>query len=326
MSNGYRMRKRKRKRNSLILIAVMLLLCILASVYIVKLAKAGNDSPATADNETEMTDDAQQAEDAYAEDPEAADAEKDAGEESDESGDSAASHDKAAEHVYSLRGSQGDDELAMSAYERAVEAGSKYLEADMVVSADGTVYVAHDDYAKDMTGINGYFSGMTDGQIDATKTRAGYNIIKMSDLFDKFGDPVTYLIDIKYTSARNITAFTELVQKYGYEDNVIATSFYPDALSPLEATFPEMKKLYVCQDQATFNAALGFSYIDIMCVPKEIMFEDNLKAAHDNDKEFSVWTLNTEDEIKSAIEMGVDSYLTGDSELAIKAEEEYRTE
>ena len=309
-------RRKSRKNRKLILIIILLLLCLVAALYILKLTRSErpNDGAAETGTETET--------EAIAETGEEA---EEVAKEAEEIASEAVKA-KAASHVYSHRGSAGDDELSMDAYDRAVEAGSKYLEADMVVSASGTIYVAHDDYAKDMTGIDGYFSGMTDAQIDQTKTRNGYSIIKLSDLFDKYGDSVTYLIDIKYTSARNINAFADIVREYGYEENVIATSFYMNALGSLENSFPEMTKLFLCSDQATFNVASGTSYVDIVCVPKDFMTEDNLKAAHDNDKLFSAWTLNTEEEIKQAIDMGVDTYFTDDTALALRLEAENRTE
>lgn len=304
-------KRRNTRRKTLLTIIILLALCILATMYILALVR-GSDDQSQVDNEASTETEAvveEPQEDTVVEEEPEVDA-----------------HAEAAKHIYAHRGAGGEDELSAVAYEKAVAAGAKYIEADMVVSADGTIYVAHDDYAQDMTGIKGYFSGMTDGQIDALKTRAGNSIIKLSDLFDKYGDSVTYLIDIKYTSSRNIVAFNDIVQKYGYEDNVIATSFYLDALRAVENTFPDMKKCYLCSDQATFNAALGYNYTDIMCVPVSIMTEDNLKAAHDNDKVFSAWTLNTEDEIKSAIELGVDTYFTDDTALAIGLEEQFRTE
>lgn len=305
-------KRKKRNNNKLVAIIVMLILCIFASGYIIHLARNSGDQNLQ-DAETPEVTDTEQV------DEEAADKEA-------EEIAAAAVKERAASHVYSHRGSAGDDELSMAAYERAVEAGSKYIEADMVVSASGTIYVAHDDYARDMTGIDGYFSGMTDGQIDSTTTRNGNKIIKLTDLFDKYGDSVTYLIDIKYTSSRNIVAFVDTVKEYGFEDNVIATSFYMDALRSVANNFPEMKRLFLCSDQATFNVASATSYVDIVCVPKDLMTEDNLKAAHDQDKLFSAWTLNSEEEIMNAIEMGVDSYFTDETELAIRLETENRKE
>ena len=141
---------RRRGRNrKLITIIVLLLLCIMSAVYILAhFGESGNDS----------------AEEQAAENPAA---EETADEEVPETVEAGI----AASHIYSHRGSAGDDELTFAAYDRAVEAGSKYIEADIVVSGDGTVYVAHDDYALDMTGTGGYFSGMTDGQIEKLKTK-----------------------------------------------------------------------------------------------------------------------------------------------------------
>ena len=112
----------------------------------------------------------------------------------------------------------------------------------------------------------------------------------------------------------------------GFEDKVIAASSFFDVLRPLDETFPDMTKLYVCPDQATFELALDKDYVDIISVPKNIMTADNLKAAHDHGKKFSAWTLNTEAEISDAIDLGVDSYFTDDTALAIGLEKERRTE
>ena len=304
-------RRRRARRRKLLTVIVLLLLCVLAAVYI--LVHFGKHNSNTAQEPAAETPAAEET----AETPEeaAGTPEKDA-----------EAAERAASHVYSHRGSAGEDELTMAAYDRAVEAGSKYIEADIVVSENGTIYLSHDDNVIDMTGVNGYISGMVDSQIDGLKTKSGSNIVKLKELFDKYGDSVTYLVDIKYTSYRNIEAFTDIVKEYGFENNVIATSAYFDALRPLEDTFPDMPKLYVCSDQGTFALALDHDYVDIISVPKDLMTSDNLKAARDHGKKFSAWTLNTEKEITDAIALGVDAYFTDDSGLAIKLEEEYRTE
>ncbi len=297
------------RNRKLIIIIVLLLLCIASAVFI--LSHYGRSGDKKAEKPAEETPATEQASDEATEEPAAADQ---------------AADNEAASHVYSHRGSAGDDELTFAAYDRAVEAGSKFIEADVVVSGSGTVYVAHDDYAMDMTGTGGYFSGMTDGQIDKLKTRSGSNVIKLKDLFERYGDSVTYIVDIKYTGSRNVDAFTIAVRTSGVEDNVIAASSFFDVLRPLDESFPDMPKLYVCADQATFDLALGNDYVDIISVPKENMTADNLKAAHDHKKKFSAWTLNTEEEIKRAIDLGVDSYFTDDTGLAIKLEKKHRAE
>lgn len=296
-------RKRKARKRRLLIIIVLLLLCVAAAVYIiVHFGGSKEESIETAVEEAPV----EEVIPTPQEEPDAA------------------ADEKAAEHVYSHRGSAGDDELTIAAYDRAVEAGSKYLEADIVVSASGTVYLAHDDQAFDMTGYNGYFSGMTDGQIDALQTKSGSKVLRLKDLFDKYGDSVTYLVDVKYSSSRNVDVFIETVKGSGFEKNVMAVSSFFSVLSQLEDEFPDMEKLYVCGDAATFDLALEKDYVDIISVPADLMTADRLKAAHDNGKKFSVWTLNTDKEIGDAIELGVDTYFTDDSSLAIRLEKEKR--
>lgn len=302
--NNRASRRKRAKRRKLITIIVLLLLCVVSAVYI--LAHFGKSDDKRAEEPVEETPAAEET--------------------ADEEIPESAADETAASHVYSHRGSAGDDELTFAAYDKAVEAGSKYIEADIVVSGDGTVYLAHDDYAMDMTGTNGYFSGMTDGQIDKLKTKNGSSVLKLKDLFEKYGDSVSYIVDVKYVSPRNVDAFTIAVRTSGFEDRVIAASSFFDVLRPLDETFPDMTKLYVCPDQAAFELALEKDYVDIISVPKNIMTADNLKAAHDHGKKFSAWTLNSEAEISDAIDLGVDSYFTDDTALAIGLEKERRTE
>ncbi len=303
MSGNRRKRKQTKK---ILIILLMTVLCVLSVFYIFSLAHSRNE--------------ARQAEAA------AEEAEKAASEAAEEEAaqEAATAQTYAGSHVIAHRGSAGDDELSFAAYDKAVEAGAKYIEADMVVSADGTVYVAHEDESKPMTGYDGYFSGMSDSQIDSLTTRAGNKVLKLTDLFDKYGDSVTYIVDIKYAAPRNAEAFAKTVREYGNEKNVIAASFYPKALRAVEEAFPDMTRMYLCSDQGSFNAGIGYSFADIVCVPSSIMNADNLKAAHDSEKQFSVWTLNTEEEIKNAIELGVDTYFTDDSALAVRLEGENR--
>jgi glycerophosphoryl diester phosphodiesterase len=62
--------------------------------------------------------------------------------------------------------------------------------------------------------------------------------------------------------------------------------------------------------------------VDILSVDKSIMTDDNCRSAHDNGKKFNVQTVNTEEEINSAIKVGADSYFTDEAALAAGLEKE----
>ena len=86
-----------------------------------------------------------------------------------------------------------------------------------------------------------------------------------------------------------------------------------------------MPKLFICRSQGSFESALDIPYIDILSVKEAavLMTERNCSAAHANGKVFSAWTLDSEDKIKYAIEMGVDTYFTDDTPLALSLERDY---
>ena len=231
----------------------------------------------------------------------------------------------AASHVYSHRGNgAGVEEHSLAAYDKAIEDGSMYIEQDVVVSADGTLYVSHDQSAKRLTGSGADYAGMTDDQIDALTTRAGNHVLKLSEVFDRYGSKITYVVELKNRDSRAAESFASLVRQYGNEDNIIVQCFSLDILRQLEEEFPGMTKLYLCKTSGDVYTGLDADYVDIISVDKRIMSEDLCREVHNAGKLFSVWTIDTEYEIIRAIEIGADTYFTNNTPLALELERQYR--
>lgn len=232
----------------------------------------------------------------------------------------------AATHIYSHRGSEiKATEHTFDAYDWAIANGSKYIEQDLVLSADGTLYVSHDLTSTRLTGVSASYSNMTDNQIDELRTHDNQNILKLSDVFDRYGRSVNYVIELKSKENRTIEAFETIVDKYDFEDIIIAQCFQLDVLKALEEHYPNMLKLHLSRkDQWSFENALTKDYVDIVSVDSTMMSESNCKAAHEHGKKFCVYTIDSESSIRTAIEMGVDTYFTNDTELAMSLEKKYR--
>ena len=230
-----------------------------------------------------------------------------------------------ADHIYSHRGVGGSYEHSFRAYDEAIEAGSKYIEQDLVLSSDGVLFVAHDLNASSMTGVKASYSSMSAEEIDKLTTRAGEKVLRLSEVFDKYGRDVNYVIELKTADSAIINAFEEIIDSYDYKDIVVVQCRYPGALKTVEDKYPEMKKLFVCRTQGEVNESLGMDYVDIVSVRYDsgLMTEANCKAVHDSGKLFGAWTLNYESSIKQAIDMGVDNYFTDDTALAMSLEREY---
>lgn len=231
---------------------------------------------------------------------------------------------KAAQHVYSHRGSAGENEHSFKAYDDAIAVGSIYIEQDLVLSQDGVLFVSHDLSAGPMTGTAKLYSSMSAEEIDGLKTKAGEKVLRMSEVFDRYGKTVNYVIELKaYEDSRMIDSFKELVDKYGYQDIITVQCKDIHPLRKLEDIYPDMTKLYVCRSEWGFDTSINESYIDIISVKEWLMTEERCRIVHDKGKKFSAWTLDSEESIKKAIDIGVDTYFTNDTPLALSIEKDY---
>lgn len=292
-------RNKGKSRGKVIAIVVMLVLCVAAAMFIVSTVRQRAESRRAAEAAAEEAAQTQE----VSETP-------------DEKADESMSH------VYANSGASSEEKYTAEAFDGAVAAGCSCLAMPIVVSADGTAYIADNDDLSDLTGVNGYLSGMVDSQVSGIKTKGGNSLLRLSDVFDKYGRDVSYVIEIKYTDDSNISAFTDTVKQYELEDIVSVSSSYYAALEKTSQEFPDMPKIFLCGNEEDYAAALGVSYLDTISVEKSLMTEERLAQVHENSRKFGVWTLNSEEDIKKALEMGVDSYYTDEGALAASLEKE----
>lgn len=236
----------------------------------------------------------------------------------------------AADHIFVHRDSSGARlEHSFPQYDAAIEQGARYIEQDIVISADGTLYVSHDLSAARMTGDSRAFSGMSDGQIDALRSFEGEKILRLSEVFDRYGTSIEYVIELKSADRRTIDAFSALVDQYGLQERIIAQCFDLDALQVLEEIYPDMRKLYLCMQQQDLRRGCEAACVDIVSAELQLLSEENVKLVHDSGKQCNVWaraesgSVLGEKQIRQAIDLGVDSYFTDDVELAFRAEKGY---
>lgn len=230
------------------------------------------------------------------------------------------------DHVISHRGASGEEiEHTFKAYDLALEYGTKYIEQDLVTSKDGTLYVSHDENAERLTDVDKNYKEMTDNEIDKLRTDDNQHILKLEDVFKKYEDSTYYAIELKEKdNSGAIKPFENLVKKYDLEDKIIVQARNKEALETLNTSFPDMPKLILVNNDDELDDALKQDYVDIIGANADLMNKETVKEAHDNDKDFNVWTLNSIDEIKKAIDLNVDSYFTNFTAKALTIEDNYR--
>ena len=230
-------------------------------------------------------------------------------------------------HVISHRGYPAKaEESSFEGYDLALDAGTMYIEQDIVTSADGTLYVSHDDSPQRLTGTGGKFADMTDAEIDELTTHGGNKILKLSDVFDRYGKTVGYVIELRDKKEATVNAFTALMDKYKMADNVILQSFEADVLEALEEKYPDMPKMYLCRTPDDRSRGIGLDCVDIVCINKTYMNEFGANAVHNAGKKFGVWTIDAENHIMEAIRIGADYYFTDDTGKALDLEKRYRND
>lgn len=227
-----------------------------------------------------------------------------------------------AYHVIAHRGAPMERiEHTFDSYDLAIEYGVKCIEQDIVLSADGTLYVSHDHTARRLFGTNASFISMVDSEIDALRTAEGYPVLKLADVFDRYDTSIIYVIELK-GDLDIVDPYVRLVEEYGLEDYIILQSFNFELLKNIEDVYPNMPKLALCSGQGAFENALTLDYIDIIGVNKNLMNRENCERTHIAGKEFNAWSLYTEESIRNAIDIGVDSYFTDYPGLAMMLEKE----
>lgn len=230
------------------------------------------------------------------------------------------------DHVISHRGASGEEiEHTFKAYDLALDYGTKYIEQDLVTSKEGTLYVSHDENAERLTDVDKNYKDMSDDEIDKLRTDDDQHILKLEDVFKKYEDSTYYAIELKEKdNSGAIEPFVKLVKKYDLEDKIIVQARNKEALEAINTNFQDMSKLILVNTDDELDDALNQGYVDIIGANVDLMNKDNVKKVHDSDKDFNVWTLNSTNEIKEAIDLNVDSYFTNFTAKALTIEDNYR--
>jgi glycerophosphoryl diester phosphodiesterase len=231
---------------------------------------------------------------------------------------------RSAEHIYSHRGVPGEEiEHSFAGYDLAILYGSKYIEQDVVLSKNGTLIVSHDLSAKRITGVNKLYGNMTDKEIAKLRTSDDQPILTLQDVFNAYKKSIYYVIELKQSGAET-KAFIDIIRRNRLQKRVIVQSFEIEPLNEIAAAFPELPRLFLVETQPEFDRGLTYPNVDIIAPEKSLMNAKNVELAHNFEKEICVWTLNSDEEFKMAIELGVDTYFTDHTGKAFLFEKLYR--
>jgi glycerophosphoryl diester phosphodiesterase len=126
-------------------------------------------------------------------------------------------------------------EMSLEGYRSVVSAGINVIEMDVQMLADGTLACNHDDNMSRTTDKAGLVKNFTAGGFISSKINNLPNFtgtpVTMEMLFKEFGNTVVYMPEVKDFEDATSKKLTDMVIRYGLQDNVIIQSFSAPNLS-----------------------------------------------------------------------------------------------
>jgi glycerophosphoryl diester phosphodiesterase len=257
------------------------------------------------------------------------------------------------EKVLVLAHQGGDGEWpsnTMLAFQNAADLGVDVLEMDVHMSSDGEIVVIHDDTVDRTTDGSGEVSAMTLAELQALD--AGYDwptveghpdlgtenhpyrgqgvtIPSLEEIFIAFPNyPMS--IEIKQDTPSMAEPLCALIREYEREDWVIIPSFSEKAMREFRAACPEVATMGV-ESEVRLYFILNTAMISGTWQPSTQAFAvpEYFGDLHvltpsfvANSKEHNVrvypWTINSEEDMRRMIDLGVDGIITDYPSLAME--------
>ncbi len=239
--------------------------------------------------------------------------------------------------VFAHRGGGGVfPENTLLAFEDSAKLGVDFLELDVHSTKDGTLVVMHDGSIDRTTDGRGKVSDFTLAELK--KFDAGYlftndnnatfpfrgkgiTIPTLQEIFDAFPQ-MKFNIEPKQATPSIITPLCEMIRQHKMTDRIIVGSFRQTAIDEFRAACPEVatsaSPAEVSEFLAMQKTGIADSYsppFQALQVPANASFlnvvnKDFVTAAHNQNIQVHVWTINDEDEMKKLIDFGVDGIMT----------------
>lgn len=159
-------------------------------------------------------------------------------------------------HIIAHRGASGyAPENTMAAFERAVAMGAVEVETDVCLTRDRRLLLLHDDTLERTTNGTGRPEDFTlaelreldagswqDPRLSWDQSYKGERLITLDELLDRFGERLTYHIELKKPQEGLVAAVAEAISRRGLLRNVVVFGCEQEAeLTDMLARVPDIR-------------------------------------------------------------------------------------
>lgn len=189
--------------------------------------------------------------------------------------------------------------------EAAIKKGVYGAEIDIQRTKDGQYIVYHDDYMDRLCDVDKMPSELTMAECKKLRVKDTFNLDGKStelatfeEMLDGAKDRIHLFIELKGATADSqmVEDAYQMIKERDMIDQVTVISLKYDLIYEMETKHPEIRTGYLCFISLGDVANLK---CDDLLLEDEMATSSVIEAAHENNKKVYIWTVNTEDTLKS---------------------------
>jgi glycerophosphoryl diester phosphodiesterase len=199
--------------------------------------------------------------------------------------------------------------------------GYRYLETDVRVTADGVLVAFHDPTLERVTDRSGRIDTMPWSEVSTARIGGREPILRLEDLLGAWPD-VRFNLDIK--AAGVLAPLVRTVRRLKVADRICLGSFSDARIAAARRLFgPSVctalgpkgvaalrLSSYSPRAAGLVRIQAGVAQVPLQLGGRALVDERFLTAAHARDLQVHVWTVDTEAETTTMLDLGVDGIMT----------------
>ncbi len=208
-------------------------------------------------------------------------------------------------------------ENTLTAFRQSEELGVDAIECDIHRTKDGKLVIAHDPDLNRIAGINKKITAMTSREISKVKLKSGESIPLLEEVLREIKIPLVVELKSMETVKEVIGLLTN---NPGYAKKSIFISFYHKAILLMKERFPNVSTGALMAGFPVDPVSVAKSCrSDTLAIYYEGLTKEYVDMCHKGRISVSVWTPNSEADIKDMIKVGADLIASDRPDIVLKA-------
>lgn len=238
--------------------------------------------------------------------------------------------------IFAHRGANKEAaENTRSAFDQALTYPIDGMETDIQLSRDGVAVLWHDRFLGKLGHPDKHIDDFDYSQLQGMNFAGHYSpeakpegIVKLQEYLDAYRKRTRLLLEIKNRDwealERQQNKIQQTLAMVGQvnDDHIIISSFNLDSLIYAQQCRAGFPLVYNFEDEQTLDDAkrvmAAYPFLHGLCLPIASLDSEMVKLLRTQDKSIAVYTCNSDDEINTALDLGVDILISDVPQKALR--------